>query len=145
MYKNIFRTERIIGALECRYSFREFEAAGIHYKQTPVLLALISLGESTQADIARFLYVSRASIGVSIKRLEKDGFVTKNHKPEDGRCNTVSLTKKGYDIATQSRKLIDKCTIEKFKGFSEQDLLKYLELLKKIEYNLKEINSIIPD
>lgn len=49
----------------------------------------------TVSDIAQHMAVSPPSATMSIKRLEKKGYVSKVRCPDDGRCVKVRLTREG--------------------------------------------------
>ena len=61
--------------------------------------ALLDRDEQSQCDIAANIGVSRASVGVSLRRMEKSGIVKRMINQKDSRYNLVSLTEKGLEMA----------------------------------------------
>ena len=73
------------------------------YPGQPLLLFAIRDSENpTQNELAEKLGVSKASVGVSLRRLEKSGFVKRKQDKKDTRCNRIVLTNKGKDYAHSS-------------------------------------------
>lgn len=83
-----------------------------------VLLSLFSAeraGEQwSQRDVARTLRLSPATVAVSLKTLERNGYVERAADERDQRRNRVSLTDKG-------RRAVEKCA-ESFRAVDERML-----------------------
>ena len=83
-----------------------------------VLLSLFSAeraGERwSQRDVARTLRLSPATVAVSLKTLERDGYVERSADERDQRRNRVTLTDKG-------REAVEKCA-ESFRAVDERML-----------------------
>lgn len=72
---------------------------GLYPGQPQVLFALNRLGTPTQIELAEELCVTRASVGVSLRRLEAAGFIKRVRDKKDTRCVRIKLTQKGADYA----------------------------------------------
>ncbi|OQB24632.1 MAG: transcriptional regulator SlyA [Firmicutes bacterium ADurb.Bin182] len=70
---------------------------GLYPGQPSILFVMSKMDGMTQNEIARELGVSKASVGVSLRRMEKSGFVRRVQDKNDTRCNRVILTQKGLD------------------------------------------------
>ncbi len=127
------------------YSFclqRMLRKYGLYPGQPEVLFALQeNEAESgfrlTQNEIAKALGVTRASAGVSIRRLEKAGFVTRAVDPSDTRCNRVLLTKKGREFAhwcELDMQLIHTTLLEDFEG---EERMRATQMLWRMERSLQ--------
>lgn len=68
----------------------------------------------SQRDVARTLRLSPATVAVSLKTLERDGYVARSTDERDARRNWVSLTDKGRDA-------VEKCG-EGFRAVDERML-----------------------
>jgi DNA-binding MarR family transcriptional regulator len=66
--------------------------------QTQVLFFLDEKTGWTQKELAGQLRVSKATMGVSLRRMEKAGLIDRKTDPVDARCIRVSLTDKGREI-----------------------------------------------
>ncbi|MDL2236004.1 MarR family transcriptional regulator [Christensenellaceae bacterium OttesenSCG-928-L17] len=71
---------------------------GLYDGQPAILFQLQALGTPTQSDLAAALCVSKASVGMSLRRMEKAGFVRRVQDKKDTRCNRVSLTPRGVEF-----------------------------------------------
>ncbi len=109
---------------------------GLHRSQH-VLLMRLSRGEiPSQAQLAKELSVSPAAIAVSLKKLETDGYITKDADTDDCRCNRIALTEKGQSAINQTWKLfacIDNAMVQ---GFDDAELDALMNALSRIEQNL---------
>ena len=63
------------------------------------LFAINALGCPTQIELAAELGVTKASVGVSLRRLESAGFVKRVRDKQDTRCVRIKLTQKGAEYA----------------------------------------------
>ena len=72
---------------------------GLYPGQPQLLFALKQLGAPTQNELASHLGIGKASVGVSIRRLENGGFIKRTRDKKDTRCIRLSLTRKGEDFA----------------------------------------------
>ncbi len=72
---------------------------GLYPGQPQVLFAIAELGSPTQIELAARLGVTKASAGVSLRRLESSGFVKRVRDKKDTRCIRIALTQKGMDYA----------------------------------------------
>ncbi|SFA69538.1 DNA-binding transcriptional regulator, MarR family [Acetitomaculum ruminis DSM 5522] len=144
MLDRIFKLERYNDLLESHQRFLEFETCGIHYKQVPIINLLLRKGESTQAELARQLHVSRASVAKSIQRLEKDGYVcrTQDDPSKSSRYSKVTLSVSGYERALAVKSVVEKGELAKFEGFSDEELSIYYSFLERINYNLLKCDEL---
>ena len=72
---------------------------GLYPGQPQVLFAINALGCPTQIELAAELGVTKASVGVSLRRLESAGFVKRVRDKQDTRCVRIKLTQKGAEYA----------------------------------------------
>lgn len=116
-------------------------ARGIGDLGAPMLLLSLFAAETageqwSQRDVARTLRVSPATVAVSLKTLERDGYVARAADERDQRRNRVSLTDKG-------RKAVERCA-ESFQavdrrmlsGFSPEEKRQLTGFLTRMIDNL---------
>ncbi len=72
---------------------------GLYPGQPQMLFAIRKLKNPSQNELATELNVSKASAGVSLRRLEDAGFVKRVRDKKDTRCVRVALTQKGQEYA----------------------------------------------
>lgn len=100
---------------------REIAALGIHPSQHHLLMHLARNGQSTQNGIASAMEVSPSTIAVSLKKLEKGGYIEKTIDNTDNRFHRIVLTKKGETVVLKSKQLFDEVDGKLFSGFSEEE------------------------
>jgi DNA-binding MarR family transcriptional regulator len=72
---------------------------GLYPGQPQILFALRALKRPTQNEVAALLGVGKASVGISLRRLESGGFLKRIRDRRDTRCIRLALTPKGEDYA----------------------------------------------
>ena len=75
----------------------------------------------SQNDIAKIMDVSAATIAVSLKKLEKGGYITREMVEADNRLNKLSMTAKGNKIVKQSKEIFALVDDRIFTGFTEEE------------------------
>ena len=83
-----------------RRVMEEQTARGVGDLGAPMLLLSLFSAEMagerwSQRDVARIMRVSPATVAVSLKTLERDGYVERSADEQDARRNRVALTDKG--------------------------------------------------
>ncbi len=106
----------------------------------PPLLDLLEESDCTQKELSEKLKVSAATVAVSVKRLQKSGFVEKLSDSEDLRCNRIRITEKGKKISKLCRSECDRIDDMMFEGFSDEEKRQYADFLKRISDNLSGDN-----
>lgn len=129
--------DRDIHSLHIKCSFKCLAQEKVHPTQFPILNSLKQLGDCNQCELARSLDTSPASIAVSIKRMEKMGYLIKRPDPTDRRYNRIVLTPQGRLAAEQSEKMLAEIMQQKLSGFSDEELKQYNSYLRRIKDNLE--------
>ena len=120
---------------------RRISALGIHPSQHHLLMYIAKNGACTQNSIAEAMEVSAATVAVSLKKLEKGGYIEKQNSPGDGRSNRIVLTSKGEDVVEQSKLLFEDVDENMFVSFTEEQQEKLYEFLEQIITNLKTLEE----
>ena len=100
-----------------------------------------ALGTPTQNELAEQLAVSKASVGVSVRRLENTGFVKRVRDKKDTRCIRITLTQKGQDYARWCDidfEVFFTTLLEDFSGDERADVLDMLERMNKSMRQFRE-------
>lgn len=113
---------------------------GIHRAQHRLLMTLSENEFESQSELAHALGISTATVTVSLKKMERDGYIQKSVKEKDSRANFVKLTPKGEEVVKKSRKRIEDLEKQMLEGFSEEELVTLRRFLRRIYDNLSEIN-----
>lgn len=109
VFKNVFGDGNING--------------NITEKQFKVLLAIHFLGHNTVTKLERFFSTSGSSVSIIVLRLEKAGYLLKEHNKcqEDRRITYISLTQKGIDILQNLYYTVNERLTEAFEKRSEEE------------------------
>jgi DNA-binding MarR family transcriptional regulator len=78
-----------------RFYDAHLEPSRLRITQFLTLAALNELGSATVGALAEQLDIERTAMGKMVEFLERDGLVTIEPSPTDGRSRLVELTKKG--------------------------------------------------
>lgn len=108
----------------------------IYRGQPEILEYLAGHGDCSQREIADFLGVSPASIATSLKRMSKAGFIERTPDEADRRVNRLRLTAKGEEIRKAGRAECDRVDEAVFKGFSDEEIAAFSDMLARISKNL---------
>lgn len=109
---------------------------GLHRGQHRMLMTLSEHEFGSQTELANGLEISAATVAVSLKKLEKGGYIRKTVKEDDCRAHFVQLTEKGKDIVESSRETFHQIDREAVKGFSEEELDALRQYLWRMYDNL---------
>ena len=118
---------------------RLLEGTGLHRAQHRLLMTLSEGKFESQAELAAVLEISTATVAVSLKKLERDGYIQKTTKKDESRAKFVSLTEKGEDVVARSREIFAYMDQSVIRGFSEEELVTLRKFLKQMYDNVKEI------
>ena len=68
---------------------------GLYKGQPYILTCLMKEPRMTQNELAKKLDVTKSTMGTSLRRMEKNGFIVREQDEEDCRCNRITITQKG--------------------------------------------------
>lgn len=114
---------------------------GVYRSQHQILMYIAMNPDASQKDIARMHEVSTATIAVSLKKLEKGGYIRRAADTLDNRCNRLQVTEKGQKVIDQSHKIFQSVEHEIFEGFTRQDFEQLEKLLTRIQRNMERMNE----
>ncbi|MEL7608965.1 MAG: MarR family winged helix-turn-helix transcriptional regulator [Bacillota bacterium] len=122
---------------------RTLSKYGLYAGQPAVLFALKNAQKPTQNELAGMLNVSKASVGVSLKRMERSGFIKRAQDKTDSRCNRIALTKKGEEFARWCEIDYDMIYSTMLASFDGDERQAFLELLERMLKGLSELKTRI--
>ena len=137
-YRDIDRTT---GRLSRVCLHRLLQSEKIHPGQSPILRLLMEKDGRSQCELAGETGVSRASLGVSLRRMEKAGLITRCPDEKDGRYNMVFLTEKGREKACRVEAMLNRLAEAKLKGFTEAETAQLLSFFERIRTNLYDLQE----
>lgn len=126
-----------------RLIMRRFEATlrpldfGMAY--LPVLVALEeSDAPLLQKELAERARVEQPTMTALLGRMERDGLVSREPHPTDGRATLISLTPKARGRLPEAREIMRETAEKAVAGFDDQERATILSLLQRVVNNLDE-------
>ena len=121
-----------------------FDAVGLREIGQPVLLAILTdkkrAGEKcTQKELSEALRLSPSTLTISIKSLEKRGYVRKTTDENDLRRNYVEITDEGMEVSDKCRECLEEIDEAMYAGFTAGEKEMALELMGRMTENLRSI------
>lgn len=117
---------------------RQINETGVYRSQHQILMYVSESPNASQKDIAARYGVSTATIAVSLKKLEKGGYIRRIVDEKDNRFNQICLTEKGQKVVADSVKIFSRMETRMFEGFSTEDFSVMGRLIDKVYVNLKK-------
>lgn len=115
----------------------------------PAILSILSQQENgtidSQKELARRLRVSPATMTVSLKSMERDGYVKKLSNAEDLRCKPITITEKGLRAAKLIDEVFETLDHGMYRGFSPEELEKISEFYRRMIENLSTPHTGEPE
>jgi len=119
------------------------DETGVYQAQHRLLMVISRNPNISQNDLAKMMDVSAATVAVSLKKLEKGGYISKEMDETDNRFNKITLTERGNMVVEHSRKIFESADRKVFEGFSELEKHTLLTLLQKLDANLEKMEDEI--
>ena len=101
---------------------KKVEKTGVYRSQHRLLMILGKHPDCSQTELADRLEISPAAVAVSLKKLEKSGFISRQCQKNDNRVNQVVITEKGWEIIDQSVQYFKEMDKAFLKDFSLEEL-----------------------
>lgn len=120
---------------------RRVKSTGVYSSQHRILMHLNVKPNSTQAELAERLEVSPAAIAVSVKKLEKGGYIIRKPDVSDCRALQVIITQKGRHVIEQSISIFQTQEKEMFAGFTDVEMQQLSGFFERMYRNLDEIRK----
>lgn len=139
LIRSVQRRVHHINLLYHRILNLRLEKTGIHRGQHRILMYLSHReGERiTQKMIADALYISDAAVAVSLKKLEKCGYIVRKPSEDDGRFNQVCLTDAGRAALAGSREIFQTADRQMYADFTAEQMQTFFSFLEQAEKNLE--------
>lgn len=117
---------------------RRLSDTGVYRSQHRILMFISDNPNISQKELARMTEVSTATIAVSLKKLEKGGYIKRLVDEKDNRCNQICITEKGKAVIEESHQIFWEVDRAMFEGFSKEECRMLEGFLDRIYDNLKE-------
>lgn len=120
---------------------RTLNKYGLYPGQPQLMFAIRDLETPTQNELAIMLSVSKASVGVSLRRLENSGFVKRVRDKTDTRCIRIALTKKGLEYVRWCDIDYEVLFTTMLEGFSGDEKERAFSTLERMDSSLMELKG----
>lgn len=121
---------------------RQVGEMGLHRSQHRVLLYLNRHRETpSQAELARFLEISPPAVANTLKRLEAEGYIRRTCSKTDSRNNVITITDKGRAVLEDTRQRFDSVDAAMFAGISDEETECFLDIVDRLQSNLKDFEE----
>ena len=85
--------------------------------------------------------ISPAAVTVTLKKLEREGYISRSMTDEDNRRNEIRITEKGISKVTESRAMFEATDKELFADFSPEELETFVSFLERMNRNLDAVGA----
>ncbi|MBR1514035.1 MAG: MarR family transcriptional regulator [Bacteroidales bacterium] len=135
-----------VNILNCRlkkYLAEVFKKNGVNLtgEQYLVMDTLWNEGTLTQQAIAFIIQKDKNSVTQFIDNLEKKGLVTRSVSKDDRRVNNIVVTEEGMALKDSTKQLAIETMEKAIKGISDEDLLTFVAVLKKVCANISDFGK----
>lgn len=113
------------------------QETGVFRGQHHLLMCIARNPNVTQKELAALQNVSTAAVAVSLKKLEKGGYVSRMIDEKDNRSNKIQITEKGLSVVRQSIHIFQEMEEEILTGFTEEEKKLFLSFLIRSGENIK--------
>lgn len=121
-----------------------FDAIGMREIGQPILLAILTdkkrgNEKCTQKELSELLRLSPSTLTISIKSLEKRGYVRKTTDEHDLRRNYIEITDEGMEVSDKCRECLGGVDEAMYAGFTPGEKEMAIELMSRMAENLRSI------
>lgn len=105
------------------------EPLGLTYTQYIVMMILWEHGGMTEGDLGKIIHLDSGTLAPLLKRLDKQGLITRKRPESNERKLMIELTQAGLDMKRAAESV--PCAMKDCIPLSEDELLTLQALLKK--------------
>ena len=113
------------------YGFSILKKENLHPGQMPLLARLWKEEGLSQRELAKRLDIKPSTLNVMIGRLEKNGYIRKEHDPNDQRRSLIYFTEEGRTVCGKMKKKFSEFRDVIMDNFSEEEKEELCRLLQK--------------
>lgn len=110
-----------------------FSQTELYGGQHRLLMHLSGHKNSSQAELAKSMEVTPATVAIALKKLEKAGYIKKAMDKEDNRYNKITITKKGEEIILESKRLFQQVDEMFFEDFTKEEIEQLNQFLLRLK------------
>lgn len=107
-------------------------AEGFTVNHALVLHHLVSHGDATPSDLAKWMQVTRGTVTPAIQRLEELGLVTRRKDVKDARKQWLKATPAGHKVAPQVEEKVLRPALTELKGWPPEQLREFVAGMERL-------------
>ena len=115
----------------------KYEEFDLNRSQASILFTLHQRSSMSQKDLAVSLNMTPPSITSAIRKMEKDGYISRKQNESDQRVMRLALTEKGGSCIQNVKKVAEEMRELIFRGMSPEEIMLFRRLLIQINDNLE--------
>lgn len=119
------------------YIYRELQDYDLGSGQFSHLMSLYHEDGITQDTLASRLGVDKASTAKALKKMQQNGYITREQLPTDKRSNVIKLTDKALDLKSEIQTVSDQWQLIVTEGISQEEYDIFLDVAIKMSENAK--------
>lgn len=135
MHKRVLDLFRQTDQMLKRVLSKKVEHTGLYRSQHRLLMYLGRHPDCSQTAIAEKMDISPAAVAVSMKKLEKAGYIRRQSDAEDNRINHVAITDKGKEAINNSFVYFQEVEDALCGGFTEEEIRQLEDFFRRIIQN----------
>lgn len=117
---------------------KKVAGTGVYRSQHRILMMLGEHPDCSQTELAETLDISSAAVAVTLKKMERAGYISRQCNAEDNRMNHVVMTEKGKRTIDISLSYFQEIEDALLKGFSEDEMALLEEFFLRIIKNSED-------
>lgn len=137
-YHNLVENYIYVARLHRTVLERHLNKTGVYRSQHQFLMYVAKHPNVSQKEIADRYHISTATVAVTMKKLEKGGYIKRIVHQDDNRFNQLCITERGRAVVAESRIFFQNTEQSMFRGFDAAEQKQLNEFLKRIQSNLQQ-------
>lgn len=135
------RAFRRANRLLMRIIERKVSSTQVYRGQHQVLMHIAHHPEASQAEIAERMEISPSALAVSLKKLEKGGYIRRSSDVTDERKKHMEITETGSKVVAESHVMFREIENQMFEGFSNEEMEVIYKYLNQMVENLLQVQQ----
>ncbi|MBX7076173.1 MAG: MarR family transcriptional regulator [Methanobacteriaceae archaeon] len=128
-----------IARSEKKYLIQRLDVSNIYLSEIKLIMPILANDGLSQDDIVKTFGLNKSTVANSLRKLEEEGYITREVNPENRRKNQIFITPKGKELTEKIIKY--NLEWEEQMGFKDLNPIFFKELHKLSSKCLNDLNS----